>query len=46
MVAPKLSAMIGAKNDGNYTQAFMIGFGLALVGVALTFVYKAMRKAI
>lgn len=46
MVAPKLSAMIGEKNNGNFTQAFVVGFGLALVGIVLTFVYKVMRKAV
>ncbi|MGX7245885.1 L-lactate MFS transporter [Enterococcus quebecensis] len=44
MVAPRLSAMIGENNNGNFTQAFIIGLALAIAGIIFTFIYKKLKS--
>lgn len=44
MVAPRLSAMIGENNNGNFTQAFIIGLALAITGIIFTLIYKKIKS--
>lgn len=44
--APRLAAQIGQANKGDFSQAFYIAIALALVGLALNYVYAARGKKI
>ncbi|MGD8192423.1 L-lactate MFS transporter [Brevibacillus ginsengisoli] len=42
--APKIAAQIASANGGNFTNAFYIAIALAVTGLILNFVYKAIEK--
>lgn len=42
--APKVTASIGAANNGDYTNAFYIAVGLALVGLLINLAYIKLKK--
>jgi MFS transporter, OFA family, oxalate/formate antiporter len=41
---PRIANSVAAANDGMFTNAFYIALVIALIGFALTFVYKAMEN--
>ncbi|MDF3001328.1 MAG: NarK [Bacillota bacterium] len=43
-VGPVLAATVKANNNGAYTNAFLIAAALSIVGIALTFIVRMMKK--
>ncbi|WZL73871.1 OFA family MFS transporter [Clostridiaceae bacterium 35-E11] len=41
---PRTAASISAASGGNYTKAFIIGAVLSIIGLVITFIYRAMKK--
>lgn len=43
--APKIAANISASHDGDYTLAFMIAIGLAIIGIIVALAFSGIQKA-
>lgn len=43
-IGPIMAATIKSSNNGDYTNAFLIAVAMSLVGIAITYVVKSMRK--
>ena len=41
---PRTAASVSAANGGAYTKAFIIAAVLSIIGLGITFIYRAMRK--
>lgn len=45
LVAPRWGASIAQANDGDFSQAFLIAAGIAVLGLVLTLVYRAVDRS-
>ena len=44
VIAPRLAAYVGENNAGDFTLAFGVGIGVAILGIALIFLLKQLGK--